>query len=87
MWSSLIICFKPRNFADRGWSLSTIRTCHSLVYRIMILHGLSWDFCSAISISQDSELRKSIRNFAMKESRLLDSIGGAHMEQEIQKRV
>ena len=31
-------------------------------------------------------MRQSIRNYA-KESRLLDSIGMAHMEQEIQKKV
>jgi hypothetical protein len=44
-------------------------------------------YSSAISISEDSELRRSIRTFAIKESKLLDSIGIAHMEQEIQKRV
>jgi hypothetical protein len=43
-------------------------------------------YSSAISISEDSELRRSIRKFAIKESKLLDSIGFAHMEQEIQKR-
>jgi hypothetical protein len=50
----------------------------------MILVGI---YSSAISISEDSRLRDSIRNFARKESRLLDSIGTAHMEQEIEKRV
>jgi hypothetical protein len=44
-------------------------------------------YSSAISISEDSELRRSIRKFAIKESKLLDGIGIAHMEQEIQKRV
>jgi hypothetical protein len=44
-------------------------------------------YSSAISVSEDSELRQSIRGFAMKESRLLDSIGMAQMEQQIQKRV
>jgi hypothetical protein len=43
-------------------------------------------YSSAISISEDSEIRRSIRRFAIKESKLLDSIGLAHMEQEIQKR-
>ncbi|MDQ6862196.1 MAG: hypothetical protein M3044_00070 [Thermoproteota archaeon] len=38
-------------------------------------------------MSEDSKLRQSIRNLAIKESKLLDSIGTAHMEQEIQKRV
>jgi hypothetical protein len=44
-------------------------------------------YSAAISVSQDSNLRRSIRNFAIKESKLLDSIGTAQMEQEIQKRV
>jgi len=44
-------------------------------------------YSSAISISEDSELRRSIRKLAIKESKLLDNIGIAHMEQEIQKRV
>ena len=44
-------------------------------------------YSSAISVSEDSKLRQSIRNFAIKESRLLDSIGIAQMEQEIEKRV
>ena len=44
-------------------------------------------YSSAISVSEDSELRRSIRKFAIKESKLLDSIGIANMEQEIQKRV
>jgi hypothetical protein len=44
-------------------------------------------YSSAISISEDSELRRSIRRSAIKESKLLESIGIAHMEQEIQKRV
>jgi hypothetical protein len=50
----------------------------------MLLVGI---YSSAISISQDSELRKSIRTLAIRESKLLDSIGTAQMEQEIQKRV
>jgi hypothetical protein len=44
-------------------------------------------YSSAISVAEDSNLRRSIRGFAMKESRLLDSIGMAQMEQEIQKKV
>ena len=42
-------------------------------------------YSSAICISQDSTLRQHIRKFAEKESRLLDSIGTAQMEQEIQR--
>jgi hypothetical protein len=48
---------------------------------------LSGIYYSAVSVSQDSKLRQSIRNFAIKESRLLDSIGTAQMEQEIENRV
>jgi hypothetical protein len=44
-------------------------------------------YSSAISVAEDSSLRRSIRSFAMKESRLLDSIGTAQMEEEIQKKV
>jgi hypothetical protein len=43
-------------------------------------------YSSAISVSEDSNLRKSIRKFAIQESKLLDSISVAHMEQEITKR-
>jgi hypothetical protein len=44
-------------------------------------------YASAVSVAEDSNLRKSIRKLAVKESKLLDSIGSAQMEQEIQKRV
>jgi hypothetical protein len=44
-------------------------------------------YSSAISVAEDSNLRKSIRDFALSQSRLLDSIGSAQMEQEIEKRV
>lgn len=61
--------------------------------RVFCLWGLSsylvliGIYSSAISISEDSKLRQSIRNIALKEQRLLDSIGMAQMEQQIQKRV
>jgi Ca2+/Na+ antiporter len=44
-------------------------------------------YSSAVSVSQDLKRRKSIRNFALTEASLLDSIGSAHMEQEIQNKV
>ena len=50
------------------------------------LYSLGFYF-SAISIAQDSKLRQSIRAIALKESKLLDSIGTAHMEQELVKKV
>ena len=50
----------------------------------LVLVGI---YSSAISLAEDSKLRQSIRDFAIKETNLLDSIGTAHMEQEIQRRV
>lgn len=44
-------------------------------------------YSSAISVSEDSTLRQTIRSIATKEPRLLDSIGTAQMEQEIQAKV
>jgi hypothetical protein len=44
-------------------------------------------YSSAISVAQDSTLRKSIRGFAIEETRLLDSIDTAQMEREIEKKV
>ena len=38
-------------------------------------------------IAQDKKLRQTIRNKVRDESRLLDDIGTAQMEQELQKRV
>jgi hypothetical protein len=50
----------------------------------LIYNGL---YFSAISVSQDISLRQSIRKSVMEQSRLLDSIGTAEMEREIQKQV
>jgi DNA-binding protein Fis len=50
----------------------------------LILIGI---YSSAISVSEDSKLRQTIRSLTTKESKLLDSIGIAQMEQEIEKRV
>jgi hypothetical protein len=50
----------------------------------MIFLGL---YSTAISISQDNQLRRSIKKLASQNSNLLGSIGTAHMEQEIQKTV
>jgi hypothetical protein len=46
----------------------------------MLLIGI---YSSAMSISKDSELRKFIGTIAVKESKLLDSIGFAQIEQEL----
>jgi hypothetical protein len=50
----------------------------------LILVGI---YSSAISVSQDVELRKSIKKHALNEVKLLDSIGTAQMQQEIERRV
>jgi hypothetical protein len=50
----------------------------------LVLVGI---YSSAISISHDASLRREIRRLAIRESKLLDSIGTAQMEQEIVKRV
>lgn len=50
----------------------------------LVLVGI---YSSAISISQDATLRREIRHLAIRESKLLDSIGTAQMEQEIVKRI
>jgi hypothetical protein len=50
----------------------------------MILLGL---YSSAISVSEDIELRKSIKKSTLRESRFLDSMGTAHMERELMKRM
>jgi hypothetical protein len=50
----------------------------------MIYIGL---YFSAISVSQDIAVRKSIRKSVLEQSSLLDSIGSAQMERELQTRV
>jgi hypothetical protein len=50
----------------------------------LVLIGI---YASAISVSEDSKLRRSIRNFAINESKLLGDIGMAQMEQDIQKKI
>src|SRR5919198_1503493 len=50
----------------------------------LILVGV---YSSAISVSEDIKIRQTIRKFAIKESKLLDSIGTSHMEDELQRRV
>ncbi len=50
----------------------------------LIYSGL---YSSAAIVSQDSTLRQSIRRSVTEQSRLLDSIGTAQMEQELQSRV
>ncbi len=50
------------------------------VSSFLILIGI---YYSAISVAQDSELRQSIRRVALREGKILDSIGTAQMERDI----
>jgi hypothetical protein len=64
------------------FSLATIS--FMAVASFLILIGIS---LAAITVSFDSSLRQSIRKIAMDESQLLDKIGIAEYEREIEKRV
>jgi hypothetical protein len=50
----------------------------------LVLVGI---YSSALSVAQDSNLRKTIRQYTLNEARLLDNIGTAVMEKELQRRV
>ena len=50
----------------------------------LILIGI---YSSAVSLSQDITLRRTIRKFAVKEPKLLDSIASAEVVQDIEKKV
>lgn len=64
------------------FGLATVSLVGLSAYLILI--GI---YSSAISVSQDISLRKSIRNSVEKQANLLHSIGTAQMEQEIENRV
>jgi hypothetical protein len=44
-------------------------------------------YSSAISVAQDTNLRKSIRRLAVNETKMLENIGSAHMEHQITSKV
>ena len=44
-------------------------------------------YSSALSVAQDSNLRKTIRQYTLNEAKLSDNIGTAVMENELQRRV
>lgn len=60
----------------------TVTICYLGLSTYMILVGL---YTSAISVSQDAAIRKSIRKSVLNRSKLLGSIGDAEMQNEIQK--
>jgi hypothetical protein len=58
--------------------------CFMVVASYLIFLGIH---SAAISVSEDSRLRKSIRRIALQEARFLDVIGTAEMYQEMERRV
>jgi hypothetical protein len=44
-------------------------------------------YYSAVSLSHDDRIRHEIKKFAMRESKLLDSIGSAQLEKDIAEKV
>jgi hypothetical protein len=56
----------------------------TVISTYLILIGL---YYTAVCISQDSTLRRSIRSLALEESKMLGNIGDAHMEQDLQTKV
>jgi hypothetical protein len=62
-----------------------IASCASLALASYVFYvGI---YSSAVSISEDTELRKSIRRTAVNELKLLDSIGTAQMSTQVQDKV
>jgi signal transduction histidine kinase len=59
---------------------------HSLVLLASYLFSIGL-YCSTASVSQDNSLRQSIRKSATEVSKLVDVLGAARIEQEIEKRV
>ena len=59
-----------------------VTLCYLGLSSYMILVGLH---ASAISVSQDATIRKSIRKSVINKSKLLGSIGDAEMQNEIEK--
>ncbi len=55
----------------------------AVISSYMILVGL---YSSAISVSQNADLRRSIRKYVLQEVRFLGSIGSANMEKEIEQK-
>jgi hypothetical protein len=80
-------------FFSAGQSILTIAPYPPYGFATMSFFGLSTYlilvglYCSAISVSEDIELRKHIKKSAHHEAKFLDSIGTAHMERELIKRM
>ena len=64
-------------------TLVVLIDAHGLVFLSAFLYSIGL-YYSAISISEDSSLRKTIRRSALE---LFDEIGTAQMEQDVQKRI
>jgi hypothetical protein len=64
------------------FGLATISSLGLGTYLVLV--GI---YSSALSIAQDSNLRRTIRQYTLNQVRLLDNIGTAVMENELQRRV
>ena len=80
-------------FSSAGQSTLTISPYPPFGFATMSFYGLSSFlillglYSSAISVSEDVELRKRIKKSTLRESKFLDSMGTAHMEKELLKRM
>jgi hypothetical protein len=80
-------------FFSAGQSTLTISPYPPFGFATMSFYGLSSFlillglYSSAISVSEDVELRKRIKKSTLRESKFLDSMGTAHMEKELLKRM
>ena len=67
--------------------ISTIWSCFYLVYRFILLFDIHRSVPSAVTVSQDTTLRISIKKSMTEQAKFLDGMGSAHMEQELQSTV
>jgi hypothetical protein len=86
IWFGSDVYIKPGSPVSK-YILSPVWTCDCLIYGAFILSLVTGCVFFSISVSEDSKLRQSTRQAALREPRLLDSIGTAQMEQDIQKRM
>ena len=68
-------------------SLSSIWTCFSVLYGVIMLFDIFGLYSSAVTVSQDVSLRHSIRRSVTEQSKLLDSIGTVRWSKKLQTRV
>lgn len=73
---------RTQNWRDTS-SRRSDRSC--IIYAIGIISSIVGMYCSAITISQDANLCKSIRkSVVLEEAKLLDTVGTAQLHDELQ---